>query len=100
MKATNIYFINEDGERDATQFDTTDINELKEIWWDFCKENGIIIDTEVIDSGEYFDVDSYDDVVKAAELIGLDPNAPSWDMDDVEIIKKANKKLKESKGDE
>lgn len=49
MKVTNIYFVNEDGEIDATQFDTTDINELKEIWWDFCKENGIIIDTEDID---------------------------------------------------
>ena len=98
MIATNIYFINEDGNSDQTQFDTTDINELREIWWDFCKENGIIIDTEEIDTtDDYFDIDSYDDVVRAAEYIGLDPNAVCWDMDDIEIIKRANKKLKESK---
>ena len=45
-----------------------------------------------------FDVNSYDSVVQAAEYIGLDPNAPCWDMDDDEIVRMANKKKRECGG--
>lgn len=42
-----------------------------------------------------FDVTSYDDVREAAEYIGLNPKDPaSWHMDDEDIIKKANRKLR------
>lgn len=27
---------------DETEFDTTDERELAELWWEFCKENGLI----------------------------------------------------------
>ncbi len=46
--STNIYFINPlspaNGE-DSTQFDTQDDKELAELWFQFCKDEGII--TEV-----------------------------------------------------
>ena len=45
MKVTTIVFVNENGDVDATQFDTQNETELAEIWWDFCKENNIIIET-------------------------------------------------------
>lgn len=45
MKATTIIFVNENGDVDETQFDTQNKAELAEIWWDFCKENNIIIET-------------------------------------------------------
>jgi len=44
IPVTNIEFINEDGNLDETQFDTQDEKELAELWWDFCKENNIIIE--------------------------------------------------------
>ena len=43
MSVTNIEFVNEDGNLDETQFDTQDEKELAELWWDFCKENNIIV---------------------------------------------------------
>jgi len=27
---------------DETEFDTTDERELADLWWEFCKENGLI----------------------------------------------------------
>ena len=45
---------------------------------------------------ELFDVDSYDDVREAAEYIGLNPNAVCWDLDDKEIVAKANRKLRKN----
>ena len=44
-KVTTIVFVNENGDVDETQFDTQNKAELAEIWWDFCKENNIIIET-------------------------------------------------------
>ena len=40
---TNIVFFNPNtGYGDETQFDTDDEKELAELWWYFCKENGLI----------------------------------------------------------
>ena len=39
----NIEFLNPDnGLTDETQFDTWDERELADLWWEFCKENGLI----------------------------------------------------------
>jgi hypothetical protein len=42
MSTYNIGFINPEGKEDETQFDAFLKEELTELWWDFCKENGII----------------------------------------------------------
>lgn len=35
----NIGFRNSDGDEDETQFHASDLEELEELWSDFCKEN-------------------------------------------------------------
>ena len=45
---TTIEFINEDGNVDETEFDTYDKDELAKLWYEFCIENGIIIDVNYI----------------------------------------------------
>lgn len=42
IKATNILFTNPDGFDDEVQFDTHDENDLAELWWQFCKTEGLI----------------------------------------------------------
>ena len=42
IKATNIQFVNPEGNVDETQFDTHDEHDLAELWWQFCKENNFI----------------------------------------------------------
>lgn len=43
MKATNIQFKNpDDGFPDEAQFDTVDRQELAELWFDFCLDEGFI----------------------------------------------------------
>ena len=42
IDATNISFIGADGIDDETQFDIQNDTELALLWWDFCKENGLI----------------------------------------------------------
>ena len=50
MRVTRVQFYNlnapdEHGRaffNDRTEFDTTDEQELAELWWEFCKENGLI----------------------------------------------------------
>ena len=39
IPVTNIYFTNDKGYEDETQFDTQDESELAELWWSFCKES-------------------------------------------------------------
>ena len=44
IPVTNIYFNNPDtmdGE-DVTQFDTQDEKDLAALWWEFCKDEGLI----------------------------------------------------------
>ena len=41
---TTIEFVTEDGHTDETEFDTWNKDELAKLWYDFCIENGIIID--------------------------------------------------------
>lgn len=51
MIGTNVGFLS--GEHVfVTQFETTDEQELKNLWWDFCKDEGIIAyveEAEVLD---------------------------------------------------
>ena len=42
IPVTNIQFTNISGMEDETQFDTQDEHELAELWWEFCKEEGLI----------------------------------------------------------
>ena len=46
MMVTRIQFTNPERlgvlHNDETEFDTTDEHELAELWWEFCKENGLI----------------------------------------------------------
>lgn len=41
-KVTDIIF----SEEDETEFDTWDEEELAQLWWEFCKENGLIYVTK------------------------------------------------------
>lgn len=43
----DIDFINPDGETDETQFDAENIEELDQLFTDFCKENGFKRNTVV-----------------------------------------------------
>lgn len=66
IKATNIRFVFE-GREDETQFDTQNEMELAQLWWMFCKENGMIecdfIQIEDEDEG-YLDEEKYQLVVQ------------------------------------
>lgn len=37
------------GDMDETEFDTVDERELAELWWEFCKENNLILVTKIED---------------------------------------------------
>lgn len=53
MKGTNIGFKNDDLPfDDVVQFDTTNRTELAELWFDFCKEEGIITYVEEVEVEE------------------------------------------------
>lgn len=41
-KSTNIYYMNPEGELGCVQFDSHDEKELAELWWEYCKDEGII----------------------------------------------------------
>lgn len=69
MKRTmNVGFVNpETSKEDETQFDISCEAELKELWWDFCKENGII--TYAAEEGESMNKEHRKKVVLAMEMI-------------------------------
>ena len=47
--ATRIGYMKPGYNRETeTEFDTTDEDELKELWWDYCMDNGIITYTEEV----------------------------------------------------
>lgn len=48
IKTVNIGFINTDGRDDETQFDVTNMDELKELWFDFCVDEKIITYVEEV----------------------------------------------------
>lgn len=50
MDVTRIGFYNE-GREDETEFDTIDEQEIAELWYEFCKEEGIIAYVEQLDDG-------------------------------------------------
>ena len=57
---TQVDFYNPDKEHvykgllnDETEFDTHSEQELAELWWDFCKENGLIEVYKTKKRGEY-----------------------------------------------
>jgi len=54
MMGTNIGFLNMDGREanDEVQFDTTDKNELAMLWFEFCKDEGIITYVEEVEVDE------------------------------------------------
>lgn len=39
-----VGFINNEHNEDETEFDVSDLQELIEVWNDFCKENGVMLD--------------------------------------------------------
>ena len=45
---TTIEFVTEDGHTDETEFDTWNKDELAKLWYEFCIENGIIVDVNNI----------------------------------------------------
>ena len=50
IEATNIGFINPSTMReDETQFDTRYLAELKDLWWEFCVDNGYITYVEPVE---------------------------------------------------
>lgn len=50
MDVTRIGFYN-NGREDETEFDTIDEQEIAELWYEFCKEEGIIAYVEQEDDG-------------------------------------------------
>ena len=42
IPVTNISFVNAYGREDETQFDTQDEEMLAQLWWMFCREEGLI----------------------------------------------------------
>ena len=42
IPVTNISFVNAYGRDEETQFDTQDEKELAQLWWEFCREEGLI----------------------------------------------------------
>ena len=67
MQGTQIRFINADGQKDQTEFDTTQPEEIYWLWYDFCLENRIIttVNTSInieFKTGAYDSVDLKNDV--------------------------------------
>lgn len=96
MNATNIRFLNSDGNVDETQFDTHDEHDLAELWWEFCKENDVISITKGradYKTGILFENDVPAHYVIAVDYFTWDPDNDEEGREKVYLYTKGERKI-------